>query len=392
MFKHVGLAIIAVIVILGLSFLGKLVEILPASEVMVIQFPDGRLKAFTQPGIYFQGLGSATHYPLRESYEVDNQKIRFNDGGTATVTGNVQFDVPVDPEALLSMHSKFYSPDTLKAKLIAPAFIKAINASGPLVSSRESYAEKRTYLQSAIDDQMANGVYQMRPHTTIETDPLTKEEKSVTRSEISVDAKGVPIRSEVSPLFQFGVKMFGLTIADIKYDALVEKQIQQQQDIIMQVQTAIATARMAEQQAITVEAQGKASAAKSKWEQEVVKAKAVVEAQQQLEVAQLATKTADQAKQALILKAEGEAEYKRKIIVADNALTQRLATWLEGTKAWAAAYQNSKGANVPAVVMGGGGTGPNAAANVQNIMDLVSTKMARDLAVDMTMQAPVAGK
>jgi hypothetical protein len=133
--KTFGWIIIAVISLIVLTTLGKLVEILPASEEMVIQYPSGKLAAFTEPGFYAQWLGTATHYPKRESYEVENQKIRFNDGGTAMITGNVQFDVPVDPVQLIAMHSKFYNPQTLKAKLVAPAFIKAVNASGPMLNT-----------------------------------------------------------------------------------------------------------------------------------------------------------------------------------------------------------------------------------------------------------------
>src|SRR5215831_9908374 len=60
----------------------------------------------------------------------------------------------------------------------------------------------------------------------------------------------------------------------------------------MQVQTAIANSKKAEQDAITTELQGKAAAAKAKWEQEVIKAQAITQAQQEKEVAALQVQTA----------------------------------------------------------------------------------------------------
>ena len=56
------------------------------------------------------------------------------------------------------------------------------------------------------------------------------------------------------------------------YEETVEAQIRQQQSITMDVQTAIADAKKAEQRAITVEQQGRANAAEAKWAQEQIKA------------------------------------------------------------------------------------------------------------------------
>jgi hypothetical protein len=280
--------------------------------------------------------------------------------------------------------------------LIARAFVRAINASGPLVSSRESYAERRTELQSAIDDQMANGLYQMTVVTTTETDPITKEVKTINKSQIARDAKNLPIRAEVSPLSQFGVKTFGLTIGKMIYDERVTKQIQQQQDIIMQVQTAIANARKAEQDALTAAKQGEAAAATATWKQKTIAAQATTEAQQQydvaaitakqkLDVAALDAKAAEQEKNAKILRGQGDAEARKLILAADNALGQRLDAYVKVQSAWANAAANSKTALVPSVVMGGGQG--SAIGGTQDLLQLLGVKAARDLALDTNMAA-----
>lgn len=383
--KHIGWIIIGIIVVVILSVAGKLIETLPASDVMVIQYPSGKLEAFTQPGIYPQYMGTVTHYPKRESFEVEDQKITFNDGGTATITGSVQFDVPTDPETLIAMHSKFYSPDTVKAKLIQPAFIKAVYSSGPMVSSRESYAERRTELQNAIDDQMANGLYKIRPVTTSIIDPISKETKTIIKNEIVRDDKGQPIYAAQSTLAQFGVKTFGLTISDIKYDPLVQKQIQQQQDIIMAVQTAQANSRKADQDALTAEAQGRAKAATATWDQKAKAATATTAAQQALDVATLDAKSAEQEKAAAISRGQGASEARKLLLAADNALTQRLDAWKYGQQVWADAFSKYKGpALVPSVVTGGAGNA-NAGLTPQDIMNGIGVRQYQQLALDANM-------
>lgn len=53
-------------IILGLIFLlifaTKMLETVSASEIVVVQFPNGTLEVYNSPGIKFQGFGSLTRY------------------------------------------------------------------------------------------------------------------------------------------------------------------------------------------------------------------------------------------------------------------------------------------------------------------------------------------
>ena len=71
---------------------------------------------------------------------------------------------------------------------------KAIYMSGPLMSSKESYAEKRNALITYVEDQITHGVYQTRQHDVKTTDPITGVEKTITAVEIVADDKGMPRR------------------------------------------------------------------------------------------------------------------------------------------------------------------------------------------------------
>lgn len=378
--SKIVIAVIATLAFLYFTLFGVVHQ--DAQEVLVTQSPFGTMEVHTSPGWHFLPLSKTTFYPRRESYEF-TAKIVFSDGAESSMTGSVQFEVPLEKATLLELHSKYGSSDALTKDLVSKAVDKAIFLSGPFMTSRESYAEKRGYLISLIEDQINNGMYLTRQYDAMETDQLTGSVKTITKTEILKDDKGLPKR-ELSVLAPFGVKTFNFTAKEITYAAAVKTQVAAQQKIIMDVQTAIADAKKAEQQVITTSKQGEAEAAKAKWEQEVFKAKAVTQAQQELEVAQLATKKAEQEKLALILKAEGESEYKRKIIAADNALAQRLEAVVKIHELWANAFSNYKGNLVPSTVMGG--SSQNGATNVQSFMDLMVAKTAKDLAVDIEVK------
>ncbi len=294
---------------------------------------------------------------------------------------------------------------------------KAIYLVGTLMSSKESYAEKRPDLIHYVNDMVQNGVYRTRQWTEWVTDPVTNERKQVTRAEIVMDKDGKPERQEESVLGKYGILAFNFTIDSMPYDEVVEKQIRQQQEIAMNMQTSAAEAKMAEQRAITAEQQGKADATKAKWEQETIKAKAVTLAVQEkevqetnakrdqivqvinaernkkvaelggearLQVAVLDTKSAEQTKQANILLGEGEAARKKLVLDADGALTEKLAVLKEIVPA---AFASLKGSPmVPGFVMGGSGaTGQS--ANATDMIALVTAFLAKQLAVDISVPA-----
>jgi hypothetical protein len=317
-------------------------------------------------------------------------KIRFNDGAHANISGSLSYELPVgDRDALMNIHMKFGSPENLEAQLIRTVAEKAVYMTGPLMSSKESYSERRNQLISFIDDQIVNGVFQTRVKTIQDKDPMTGAPRTVSITELITGSDGKPLRQDESPITQFKIRIYNLSLNEVKYEDRVEQQIGQQQNAIQQVQLAIAQAKEAEQKAITAAKQGEANAATAKWEQEVFKAKAVTEAQQKLEVARLEVATAEQYKLKKIKEAEGDAEYKRKIIVADGALQQKLEAYTEVMKAFAESIGKQKW--VPEVVMSGNDK-TAAGGNATALIEMLSAKVAKDLALDMKVGGSTTGK
>src|SRR5260370_5481166 len=337
-FKIDGVVIVVFIGIWGLS--NMLVSV-DQNDIMVIQNPaTGHLTWYTGGGAHLQWFGKVTKYHKRTQFWFSSSRpdqkdkdnsivVRFNDGGHANLFGSIAWEMPLDEQHLNLIHQKYGSQEAVEQQLVRTIVEKCVYMTGTLMSSAESYAERRNDLIQLIEDQVQNGVLKTQTVETKQADAITGEQKTVRVVQLKNGRGGVFLRQEESPLRSFGIKTFNLSLNNVKYDDRVEAQIQQQQQAKMQVQTAIANAKMAEQAAITAQKNGEAKAAEAKWEQEVIKAKAVTEGQQKLAVAELDARAAAQYKQAEILRGEGEGAYKRAVMQADGALDKKLAAWIE---------------------------------------------------------------
>lgn len=378
------------VLLIALVGVFKLMENVDAESIMVVQSPvSGNLTWYTNAGLKYQGFGKVTVYPKRSIYTFE-KPVRFNDGGHGTMFGSIQYEMPLDKVNLTALHTRFGSAEAIQKQIIETITDKSIYMTGPLMSSKESYAEKRNYLIHYVEDQISNGVYKTTQKEVRVQDAMTGVEKTVAVVEIVMGPDGMPQRQEEAVLAKFGIKAFNFAINKLPYDETVEGQIKAQQAIAMDVQTAIADAKKAEQRAITVAKQGEADAAKSKWDQEVIKAQQVTEAQQKLAVAELDAKAALQYKNAQILRAQGDAEYKQRVMRADGGLEQKLEALVEINKEYAGAIRDHQGSWVPTVYMGGGGTtGSSGGANMSSLnaaipmINLLTTKLAMDLGLDM---------
>lgn len=413
------ISIVSAVVLLFVSC--TLAEHIDSDEVMVIQSPfDGTLTWHLDAGVKWQGGGKVTKYKKRDQLwftEPENAKenesigVRFNDGAHATISGSIAWEMPSDVKNLTALHTRYGSLEAIERQLIKTIVEKCVFMTGPLMSSAESYAARRNDLLSLIDDQIKNGVFKTDVKETKTKDPLTGQEKTVQTVELTKNAAGVVQRESDSPLADFGVKTFNLSIKNVVYDKKVEDQIQNQQKAIMDVQTAIAKAKTAEQDAVTAAKEGEANAAKAKWAQEVIKATEVTKAEQtkqtavidanrekevqelgatrDLNVATTKALAAEQTKKEQTLLGEGEAARRRLVMEADGALEKKLAAYTEVNRFYADAIRGYQGSWVPNVYMAGGGSGSGTASNgtagsgAMDLISLLTVKTAKDLSLDL---------
>ncbi len=389
--KVIGLGLfllVFLVVVLG----GQIWESVDADQIMVIQSPSGDLTWHTAPGIKWQGFGKVTKYQKMSDIEFKS-RLMFNDNGTGYLIGRFQLELPLDTERLTALHTKYGSQEAIERSLVTPTIDKVIYMTGPLMSSKESSAERKTDLIRYITDQIEHGVYRTRQKETLVEDVLKAgDKKKAVVADLSIK-DGQVERQEDSALTEFGIKIVNFAPSDLQYDPEVLAQIKRQQEITMQVQTAMAQAGEAAQRKITVEAEGQAEVMRAKYAKEIQKIQAVTQAQQdrevgnlqaqrELEVATLQAKSAEQYKRQQVLIGEGDAERKRLVMAADGALQQKIDAWLVAQQHYAGALQNYKGNWVPTVVMGGDSK-QVAGGGVLDFIDLLKAKTAKDLALDM---------
>ena len=418
-----------VAVVFGVVFASSIWVNVGADEIVVVQHIGGQLDVHTDPGIQSQWMGTVTRYKKSSQFwfskfndqgQSKDQSIpvRFNDGAIAKISGSVRFDLPMTREDVLRFHTKYGSMLALDQELVRTVIEKAVYLSGTLMSARESYAERKSELLSAIEDQTLLGVFQTSLKTVKTLDPVTGKDKYTQIPEILKDKEGHPVVHEASAFKIFNIHAYNFLINSIDYPTNVEEQIQAQQKALMDIQTSLANGRKAEQDGITAVKLGEASAAKAKWDQEVLKSKAVTEAEQQKEVAKI---TAEQQKEVALIEAErqksvaltqatkdkevaslkaiaaesykkeqvligqGDAERKRLALLADNAIPQKLETYKAVMHDFAQAIGQQRW--VPSVVMGGQTNTTTASNPSQQLVEIWTAKGLHELGLDMDMQA-----
>lgn len=406
--RIIGISIAVVILVLGFLSINNLFYNVDADELVVTQgFASGKMDCWTDAGYKLRKFAHVTVYKRSSPiwFGADGKgrplPMRFNDAGKVEVYVSAQVFMPTGCEELKELRKVYGSQDSVIETLVARVVKKAVYNTGPLLSSRESFAEKRPNILQYIEDQANGGIYQ-----TFVTEESSKDEKGEDDEEVDAtesnfrsvqveivrDAAGLIVRKERSELEKYGVSLANVAIDEMEYEDATLNQINAQREAQQAIQTARAQAKEAQQKAITEKAQGEARAAKARADAEVQKAQAVVQAQQQKEVAVLeAEKNRDVAvlekaaaeayKQAQTLKGEGDAAYKRAVMQADGALEQKLATYERTTIGVAQAL--AKQQLVPGVVVGASGdSSSTSTGTLDAFLKAMTAKAAQDLALN----------
>ncbi len=304
-------------------------------------------------------------------------------------------------------------PDTnFEQELIMKVIRNALRLTANLMSARESYSEKRSDFLFWAWNQIQNGLYETTDELRKVIDPVSGQEVTKKFKVIKTDKDGNPTYQQ-SPLEGLGITLANFDIKKFKYSDKVVEQIAEQQEAYMAVETARANALKAEQDARTKELEGKALVMEAKYQEEEVKIRAVVKAEQEkeveviaaqkkveveekakeqalveankkLEVTEIAKREAAEYKEQQILQGEGEAKKKSLILAADGALQQKLLTYERVMAAFAKAYSMR---NVPQLIMGGngGGTGLGTDQHALDFTQAMSLLVAKTLGLNLNV-------
>ena len=347
------------------------------------------MEYWTTLGFHWQWFGKTTNYYKTSQlwFGSDNEEAQqmgnpipviFNDASDGQIYGSLRVKLPTDPMYLARIQTDYNGMDRLMQDLVRPTVTKVIYASGPLMSAFESYAEKKNDLIEYITDQLNNGVYKTTVKTIETVDPITGEKKTVKIASLIPDenAPGGYRRSEVSPFSYYGLEIGQVAVSKIGYSETVRKQIAQQQEANMMVQTSKAKTLAAQQEAIRAEEAGKAAATEAKWQQEKIKAVEVTKAEQAYEVARLQALEAKEIAKKIEQEGVAKAAANRALVNAGLTPLEK-ATIEKETKIGVAQALSS--IKLPTYVVAGGNGG-----NGNTAMDAMGLKMMTDLVNQMS--------
>ncbi len=343
----------------------------------------GTMSIIDQPGSYARLFADVHTYQVSDMHYFSKSNldggggdesspihVRFNDGGTADISGAIKYRLPVEEGKRLRIHQDFKSYEALKHDLIRQTVSEAMMQTATLMKAEESYSTRRSEFTSLVEDQIKNGIYDVtaREVKTKDTDgnELVDHEVFVKR-----DEKGNPVIRKQSPLSQYGIEVVSFTIKELDFDATIEALIQKKKEAEQLKVVARANAEKAKQDAITAREQGNAKIATEKAEQDVQKMKEVTIAEKLFEVSKLQRQQAEQDAQARITQGKAEAEV-NKLKVAAGLTPLERATIAKETAVGVA--HELAGLQLPSMmVLGGSGNGgraadPFEAIGIENLM------------------------
>ena len=419
----ITLGFIGVLVIVALFNLPMIVDTVEKGTYQVKQAAiSGTMDAKMTPGIWLQAWGDIDEWPKAETFffthdndtkgdvDVDtSMEVRFNDGSMCKISGTARVIMPTTKNEAIALTTvrghKTYQD--VQEKLIKPTIRNVLRSTANLMSARESYSEKRPDFVTWSRDQITNGVY-VTEETTKEVEDLVTGEKVWKHvKKISLGKDGLP-RYQANPMKGIGIELKNFEIKSFVYEKKVQAQIASQQEARMAVETAKARAEKAEQDRLTIEAEGKAKVATARYEEEQLKIRAVVVAQKNKEVqeldaqrdkevkiiegqkikefAKLEKEASIETKQKNINEGQGLAEKRRLVLAADGALKQKLATFEQVQKYWADAYATRKVPTYNMVGGGEGGSGSNLDMETQMFQRNMNLLMLKQLGLDLEIK------
>jgi len=380
LFTLIGIILGAIILI---SISGKTVSFNSAGKMKVVQYPNGKLLAKTDPGMVYQWFGEEFNYMQfatvgfggvkgEGTADVSAISVIFNDASTASISMMARVELPTNAEQLIAIKKRYAGGyDHFVRAGAVPVIANIVKTAANLRSSQEAYTTLAQF-KSDIELQLANGNYATKSVEKWVT-KATGDSERVRVTEILM-RDGIPVTT-THDLITMGCKVTIQDLAIPDFDANTKEMINRRKQESLQTEVRKQQAIRAEQDKITAIAQGEAASAEARAVAEVEKTKAVTAAEQARDVARLDKEAAEYGKQKAILEGQGEAEKKRLIMQADGALEIKLKAQVEQTRLWTEAFKEgaAKGVSfVPTTYFAGSGDGkvPNAMETFMNIQNM----------------------
>lgn len=367
-FYAAGAAAFAALLVIGGLFFG-VVGHNDDQNYQVLQSVTGKVSIIDKPGYYYKGFGTVWTYPRTiEGYYSEHPEegderdtsisITFNDAGTAKVSSFVKLQMPVVAEQRRKLHQDFQGNQNNVLTAVRAHLVNCLKASGPVMSASENQASRKAEFNQIVEEQLERGLFKMR-QTTVTLDDLTeivnagtdadgntitKEKKAVVQAtQVVNDPKtGKPIVIQESPLTTYGLGIMQFSITKINYDDATLKQFAAKKESFLNAERSKAQRQEEVQQRLMIEEQGRRKVAEIQAEEnqkkeraliqaqqaeevaEITKRQRVIEAEQKVEVAAQLREEADQLRQVAEIEAQTAELKKEAVISAAEAKQQEI--------------------------------------------------------------------
>jgi hypothetical protein len=294
---------------------------------------------------------------------------------------------------MIRVHEIFGDPNVLMTELYIPLINEVVYKSSQLLSSEESYTNKARFAQLTVD-QLENGIYETEEYVVTKRDSETGSSEIQKKVRIKTDDEGIPIRlSGIPSLKAYNIQVTQNVIREPSYGKNITDLISQKRKFENDIAVAEADAEKANQQKLTVIANGKKQvteadyAARQVMAEQVEEAKkdktvALTRANQRLEVSQQQYLVAEREADGKILQVTGEADKRRKVKLADNALLARTEAFQEIMGFYEVAF--TKVSWSPRIATVAASTGPDGLPPAFNSFNNVAELVMKDLGLTLS--------
>lgn len=430
--KIKALGITALATISSLLFVTGSISYNDSGKCTHVQTIFGSEARTCDTGWYFSGWGRTTEYPhyitvsntLSEDSNMFGSSInkpysvRMSDNWNGDITQNTRFAIPQDEVQFMNMHHTFRGPDKLIQTTLKPAVNSSLDSVANLFSMEEYYAGgKRDQFKTEYKDAVEKGravvkqvvvdglslEYEVKASANDLTEDTSNTNNRAARKIIMekvTDDKGIVNREE-HDYAKYGISVSSAIVENLDPDDKFEGQIQDRKLSASKRMVAQEQRKEQEEQRLLAIQTGQTQIAKRQAEAQVeqiqktteaetAKKLIIIQAEQAKAQATIATETAklqlDKARidsEATKTLADAEAYSKKAIIMADGALEKKLAAYVSTQQAWADAASKM---NVPQQLFGSTGGTNVAGSTVEQFMQLMTVKSAKDLAVDLDVK------
>lgn len=413
----------------------------------VLQSVTGKVTIIDQPGYYYKGFGTVWTYPRTiEGYYSEHPEegdqndtsisITFNDAGTAAVSSFVKLQMPVVADQRRKLHQDFQGNQDNVLTAVRAHLVNCLKASGPVMSASENQASRKAEFNQIVEEQLERGLFKMR-QTTVELNDLTeivdagtdKDGNAITREKKAVvqatkvvtDSDGRPIVIQESPLATYGLGIMQFSITKINYDQATLAQFAAKKESFLNAEKSKAQRQEEVQKRLMIQEQGRRQVAQIQAEEnqkkeraliqasqaeevaEIAKRQRVIEAEQKVEVAAQLRQEAEELRQIAEIKAQTAELEKAAVISAAEAKQQEIeiAGGLSEEKKILAEIQAKRDVEVaialakvqsPGVVIAGGsGDGGGGSNALENLISLWLLKSNGIITPQDTQAKPVIG-